>query len=137
VVVAGHNQALAEHHTAAVHTVSERMVEVGFAGPIEADHKAAAAVHILVAVVVVANLVVLHRVVVVADQDRYTCVVASIRLRIHCKDRVFWCLLSAPSITFIERDYKRNYTPLALRESFDVIIHIQKVTASQLLPLQE
>ncbi len=77
VVVAGHNQALAEHHTA-VHTVSERMVEVGFAGPIEADHKAVAAVHILVAVVVVANLVVLHR-VVVADQDRYTCVVASIK----------------------------------------------------------
>jgi hypothetical protein len=78
-VAAGHNQVLAEHHKAALHTVSERMVEVGFAGPIEAGHKAVAVVHILAAVVVVANLVVLHRVAVVADQDRYTCVVASIK----------------------------------------------------------
>ena len=29
------------------------------------------------------------------------------------------------------------YTPLSLRKSFDVIIHIQKVTASQLIPLEE
>jgi len=66
-VAAGHNQALAEHHKAALHTVSERMVEVGVAGPIEPGHKAVAIVHILVAVVVGASLAVLHREVAVAD----------------------------------------------------------------------
>ena len=78
VVVTGHSQAMAEHHTAAVHTVSDRMVEVAFAGPIGAAHKAVAAAHILVEVVVAANLAALHRVVAVADQGRYTCVFASI-----------------------------------------------------------
>jgi hypothetical protein len=74
------NQALAEHHRAAVHIVSERMVEVaGVAVPIEVAHKAVAVVHILAAVVVASSPVVLHRVVAVVDQDHYTCVQASLK----------------------------------------------------------
>ncbi len=106
-VVAVCNLELSERYRV-LHIVSEHLV-VGFAGPIEAGHKAVAVVHILAVVVVAANLVVPHRAVVVAVQGRYTCMVASIKIENPLYGLKFsLCLLAALSITFLEGDYKRG-----------------------------
>ena len=40
------------------------------------------------------------------------------------------------SAGYSDKYQSKYYTPLSLRKSFDVIIHIQKITASQPIPLE-